>query len=93
MEAEFTNPELKGGGGLLYVGGRQEQEFSMGGSGALVVSTQIHWQTQHSVLVLGCSESFCHVVRKDCSSTCNNNHITSGFTTKSLDSSAGLNAI
>lgn len=92
MEAEFTNPELKGGVTVCWWQTETRIQYAIG-SRALVVSAQIHWQTQHSVLVLAaCSKSFCHVVWKDCSSTCNNKHINSGFTTKSLYSSVGLNA-
>lgn len=61
MEAEFTKPELKGGYCMLVADRNKISECD--GSRALVVSTQIHWQTQHSVPVLAaCVESFCHVV-------------------------------
>lgn len=63
------------------------------GSRTLVASTQIRWQKQHRVSAGSgrLFKSLCHVECKECWSTCNNSHINSGFTTKSLNSSVGLN--
>lgn len=64
-----------------------------GGSRTLVASTQIRWQKQRR-LSAGSGwlfKSLCCAECKECWSTCNNSHINSGFTTKSLYSCVGLN--
>lgn len=63
------------------------------GSRTLVASTQIRWQKQRRVSAGSgrLLKSLCRGECKECWSTCNTSHINSGFTTKSLYSSVGLN--
>lgn len=85
MEAEFPNPELRG---LLYAGSRFSERWIQSAGG---VNTNTLAKT---TLCAGSGhffKSLFHAAGKECSSACNNSHVNSGLTAKSLRSSVGLN--
>lgn len=81
MEAEFTNPELRG---LLYAASRFSERLSQNAG-------SVNTNTLAKTTPCFCFKSLCRAEYKEWWSTCNNSHINSGFTIKSLYSSVGLN--